>query len=59
MILSGTLSMAGLLGAALGEMQLRNIGIAGYAVVFPVVCLLLALVFIRSRPLPEGRTKTG
>jgi hypothetical protein len=40
-------------------MQLRNIGIAGYAVVFPVVCLLLALVFIRSRPLPEGRTKTG
>ena len=58
MILSGTLSIAGLLGAALGDMQLRGIGIAGYAVVFPVVCLLLALVFSRTGPLPEGGTKT-
>jgi hypothetical protein len=49
MILSGTLSIAGLLGAALGDMQLRGIGIAGYAGVFPVVCLLLALVFSRTR----------
>jgi len=58
MILSGTLSIAGLLGAALGDMQLRGIGIVGYAVVFPVVCLLLAVVLGRTRPLPEGRTKT-
>ena len=58
MILNGTLSIAGLLAAALGDMQLRGIGIVGYAVVFPVVCLLLALVFSRTRPLPEGRTKT-
>jgi hypothetical protein len=49
MILSATLSVAGgLLGAALGDMQLRNIGIVDYAVVFPVVCLLLALVFSRT-----------
>jgi hypothetical protein len=49
MILSGTLSIAGLLGAALGDMQLRGIGIAGYAGVFPVVCVLLALIFSRTR----------
>jgi hypothetical protein len=55
MILSGTLSIAGLLGAALGDMQLRGIGIVGYAVVFPVVCLLLAVVFSRTRPLPKNR----
>ncbi len=48
MILSGTLSIAGLLGAALGDMRLRGIGIAGYAGVFPVVCLLLALIFSRT-----------
>ena len=58
MILSATLSIAGgLLGAALGDMQLRNIGIVGYAVVFPVVCLLLALVF--SRTDIRGGTKEG
>jgi hypothetical protein len=58
MILRGTLSVAGLLGAAFGDMQRRGIGIAGYAVVFPVVWLLLALVFSRIRPLPEGLAET-
>lgn len=57
MILSGTLSIAGLLGAALGDMQLRGIGIAGYAVVFPVVCLLLALVFSRTGVREEVNTR--
>ncbi len=48
MIVSGVLSFAGLLGPVFGNMQIRNIGIVGYAVVFPVICLLLAKVFNRA-----------
>lgn len=45
LIISGVLCFAGLLGPVLGNMQIRNIGIIGYAVVFPVAGLLLAKVF--------------
>jgi hypothetical protein len=31
-------------------MQLRNIGIVGYAGVFPVVALLLVILFYRATP---------
>ena len=49
MIISGVLSFAGLLGPVFGNMLIRNIGIIGYAVVFPVICLLLAIVFNRAK----------
>jgi hypothetical protein len=42
---SGALCLAGLLGAALGNMDVRNIGIVGYALVLPVVLLVLARLF--------------
>jgi hypothetical protein len=45
MIVSGVLSLAGLIGVPLGDMQYRNIGIIGYGVVAPVVFLLLGMVF--------------
>jgi len=45
MIVSGVLSLIGLIGPIVGNMQIRNIGIVGYAVVFPIICLLLAKVF--------------
>jgi hypothetical protein len=44
-LLSGALCLAGLLGAALGNMDVRNIGIVGYAIVLPVVLLLTARLF--------------
>jgi hypothetical protein len=50
LILSGVLALAGLSGVMLGDMQWRNIGIVGYVGVFPVVALLLALLFRRSQP---------
>ena len=53
MIVSGTLCLAGLVGPAIGDLNLRAIGIAGYAVVLPVVCLLLALVFNVTPPAAE------
>ena len=49
MIISGVLSFAGLIGVPLGDMQVRNIGIIGYALVAIVVFLLLGIVFGRTQ----------
>jgi hypothetical protein len=48
MIVSGSLSLAGLIGVPLADMQVRNIGIIGYGVVAPIVFLLLGIVFGRT-----------
>ena len=45
MITSGVLSLLGLIGVPMENMQLRNIGIVGYTVVALAVFLLLGLVF--------------
>ena len=45
LLLSGALCLLGIVGAPLGNMGLRDIGVAGYAVVFPVVALVLARHF--------------
>jgi hypothetical protein len=45
LLASGVLSLLGLLGVATGDMQIRNIGILGYAVVFPVAALMMRKVF--------------
>ena len=50
LIISGTLSLSGLSGVFLDESNLRSIGIVGYAAVFPVVALLLAILFYRTGP---------
>jgi len=47
MLVSGGLSLIGLLGVPLANMQIRNIGIIGYGVVAPIVFLLLGMVFGR------------
>jgi hypothetical protein len=50
MVISGTLSLAGLSGVLEGNMQLRDIGILGYVGVFPVAVSLLAILFYRAKP---------
>ena len=50
MIVSGVLALAGISGAVVGDMQLRMIGVVGYAGLFPVVALLLAILFRRTSP---------
>jgi hypothetical protein len=50
LVASGALALAGLSGVIVGDMQLRNIGIAGYGGVFPVAALLLAILFHRATP---------
>ena len=49
MIASGLLALAGLCGVVAGDMQLRNIGIAGYLGVFLVSAGLLAVLFYSSQ----------
>jgi hypothetical protein len=49
MIVSGILSLAGFVGVALSDMNLRNIGIIGYAVVSIGIFFLLGIVFLNSR----------
>ena len=48
MIISGGLSLAGLIGIPLADMQIRLIGVVGYAAFPPVLFLLMAFVFQRS-----------
>lgn len=49
LIVSGALSLAGLIGVPLADMQIRNIGVVGYAVVSPVAFLLIGILFGRTR----------
>jgi hypothetical protein len=51
LIVGGVLSIAGVVGPAVGDIRLRWIGQVGYEAVFPVVCLLIALVFRRTVPI--------
>jgi hypothetical protein len=53
LLVSGLLSPAGLIGVPLSDMQVRNIGVVGDAVVAPVAFLLIGIVFGRTRPLRE------
>jgi hypothetical protein len=47
--LAGALCIVGILGPATGEMRLQFIAVVGYASVLPAVCLLLVMLFRRSR----------
>ena len=49
LIVSGVLSLAGLIGVPLADMQIRNVGIIGYAVVSPIAFLLIGVLFGRMR----------
>ncbi|WP_340198842.1 hypothetical protein [Ascidiimonas sp. W6] len=47
MLISGTLSLIGILGVPFGNMQIRNIGIIGYALIAPLAFLLIGINFNR------------
>jgi hypothetical protein len=49
LLISGALCVAGIIGPAVGNMQLQLVGVFGYAVVLPVVCLMLARLFRSNR----------
>ncbi len=45
---SAALALVGLAGAPLANMQVRNIGIIGYAFLFPIAAGVLAYVFLKT-----------
>jgi hypothetical protein len=45
MLIAGAMSVVGIIGPALDHIALREIGIIGYAIVWPIVCLPLARAF--------------
>ena len=45
LLISGALCVAGIIGPSVGNMRLQLVGVLGYAVVLPVVCLMLARLF--------------
>jgi hypothetical protein len=49
LLLGGALCLAGTIGPLVGNMRLQLVGVAGYAGVLPVVCLLLAVLFRAER----------
>jgi uncharacterized membrane protein len=57
LLLAGGLCVAGTLGPVVGNMRLQLVGVFGYAVVLPVVCLLLAR-FFRAAGEAESRLLT-
>ena len=50
----GILCLAATLGPATGYMQIQYLGIAGYAFVLPVVCILIAMLFARAEDAATG-----
>jgi hypothetical protein len=54
MFTSGVLALAGLSGVVVRDMQLRMLGVIGYAAIFPVVALLLAILFKRTPAAASG-----
>ena len=56
LVISAALSLAGLAGVVLGDMQVRLIGVVGYAVVFPAAAALVATLLLRKLRATEPPT---
>jgi hypothetical protein len=56
---TGALCLLGLVGPAVGNLQWRMIGVFGYGVVFPAVCVVIGLVFEHSPWRPPGSSRPG
>lgn len=50
LVAAGILALLGLGGVILGDMRIRNLGILGYGVLFPIAAALLLVLFRRSHP---------
>jgi hypothetical protein len=48
LVVSGALCLGGLLGAVLGDMSIRNLGILGYAVILPLVLVMVGRLFFST-----------
>lgn len=49
--LTGILSLVGLIGPVISDMQFRLIGVFGYAGIFPAACILIGIHTLQNRPM--------
>jgi len=56
LIVAGALCLVGLVGPAIGNLDWRMVGVAGYGLVFPLACIAIGLVFSRAA---TARRATG
>jgi hypothetical protein len=69
LLIAGVMCVAGVIGPAVNHIALRQIGIIGYAIVWPIVCVPLSKAFrqaglpsgaiARHRPRGKGTGRTG
>ena len=49
LIVSAVLSFAGLAGVIVGDIMVRNIGIIGYALIFPIAVAFIGILLLRTK----------
>ena len=59
LLISGSLSLAGLVGPAVNTMALRSLGLLGYSVVLPLTCLALSRAFAATPSSAADATRHG
>ena len=58
LLVAYAVALAGLVGVAVGDMQVRNLGVVGYVGVFLVACVLLAILFQRTTPVAARESES-
>jgi hypothetical protein len=51
LLIAGAMCLLGIIGPAVNHIALRQVGIIGYAVVWPIVCVPLSKAFRQAGPL--------
>jgi hypothetical protein len=59
LLVTGVLCIIGVVGPAIGDLNWRMIGVFGYGVVFPLVCIAIALVFKHATASDEVSLQPG
>jgi hypothetical protein len=69
LLIAGVMCLVGIIGPAVNHIALRQIGIIGYAIVWPIVCVPLSKAFqqgglpsgaiVRHRPHGQGAGRDG
>jgi hypothetical protein len=54
LLIAGALCIVGIVGPAVNHIALRQIGIIGYAIVWPIVCIPLSKAFRQAGPVAEA-----
>jgi hypothetical protein len=57
LLIAGTMCVVGIIGPAVNHIALRQIGIIGYAVVWPIICVPLSKAFQQGGKAPAAAAR--